>query len=162
MTNDSATDGRIYLHYGSVLIALHASQPFEWNPSGGVLSGGKRKADSEFRIRGEQVTLALETALPADFDHPTHEAQLNAFRDTVRASSKITPHSFTDQHGHRIERTFDGDTLVSGERIAYDTWPLLENPWMRQEWNGDLTLTDGKIKRHYDLTHWTITETNTR
>jgi hypothetical protein len=33
---------------------------------------------------------------------------------------------------------------------------------MRQEWNGDLILSDGKTKRHYDLTHWTITETNTQ
>jgi len=57
---------------------------------------------------------------------------------------------------------FDGDTVINGERIAYETWPLLENPWMRQEWNGDLILSDGKTKRHYDLTHWTITETNTR
>ena len=160
MTNDSVTDGRIYLHYGSFLIAIHASQPFEWNPSGGVASGGKRKADSEFRIRGEQVTLALETALPADFDHPTPEAQLNAFRDTVRASSKITQRTFNDHHGHRIERTFDGDTHINGERIAYDTWPLLENPWMRQEWNGNLTLKDGPTTRVYDVTQWRIQETS--
>jgi hypothetical protein len=142
------------------LIAIHASQPFEWNPSGGVASGGKRKADSEFRIRGEQVTLALETALPADFDHPTPEAQLNAFRDTVRASSKITQRTFNDHHGHRIERTFDGDTHINGERIAYDTWPLLENPWMRQEWNGNLTLKDGPTTRVYDVTQWRIQETS--
>jgi len=32
---------------------------------------------------------------------------------------------------------------------------------MRQEWNGDLTLTDGRTRRHYDVTHWTITETYT-
>ncbi len=162
MSNHSATDGRIYLHYGSVLIAIQATQPFEWDPQSGVSSGGKRKADSEFRIRGENVALALETALPADFGKTTPEAQLAAFRDKIRASSKITSHTFTDHHGHRIERMFDGDTIINGERIAYETWPLLENPWMRQEWNGDLTLSDGKTKRHYDLTKWTITETNTR
>jgi hypothetical protein len=162
MINDSTTDGRIYLHYGSVLIAIHATQPFAWDPQSGVSSGGKRKADSEFRIRGENVALALETALPADFGNATPEEHLAAFRDKIRASSKITPHTFTDHSGQQIERMFDGDTVINGERIAYETWPLLENPWMRQEWNGDLILSDGKTKRHYDLTHWTITETNTR
>jgi hypothetical protein len=162
MINDSTTDGRIYLHYGSVLIAIHATQPFAWDPQSGVSSGGKRKADSEFRIRGENVALALETALPADFGNATPEEHLAAFRDKIRASSKITPHTFTDHSGQQIERMFDGDTVINGERIAYETWPLLENPWMRQEWNGDLILSDGKTKRHYDLTHWTITETNTQ
>ena len=36
--------------------------------------------------------------------------------------------------------------------------PLLENPWMRQEYGGNLTVTDGKTTRVYDLTTWTITE----
>ena len=159
MTNDSATDGRIYLHYGSVLIAIHATQRFEWNPSGGVASGSKRKADSEFRILGDQVALALETALPAEFAEPTPEEQLSAFRKEVRASSKITQSTFTDHYDHRIERIFDGDTCINGERIAYETWPLLENPWMRQEWNGNLTLRDGSTTRVYDVTNWQIIET---
>ena len=109
-----------------------------------------------------EISCHNETALPADFGNATPEAQLAAFRDKIRSSSKITPNTFTDHHGHRIERMFDGDTVINGERIAYETWPLLENPWMRQEWNGDLILTDGKVKRHYDLTHWAITETNTQ
>jgi hypothetical protein len=165
MTNDSAIDGRIYLHYGSVLIALSATRPFEWDPQGGVLSGSKRPADSEFRIRGDDLALGLETGLPSDFAGDTPARQLAAFRQKVHHTSKITLNgstaTFIDHDATRIERSFDGDTRINSDRIAYETWPLLENPWMRQEWNGDLTLTDGKIKRHYDLTHWTITETNT-
>jgi hypothetical protein len=91
------------------------------------------------------VALALETARPADFGNATPAEQLKAFRDRVRASSKITPHTFTDHQGQRIERTFDG------ERIACETWPLLENPWMRQEWDGNLTLEDGATTRVYDV-----------
>lgn len=159
MINDSATEGRIYLHYSSVLIAIHATQPFEWNPSGGVASGGKRQADSEFRVRGEKVALALETALPADFAATTAEAQLDAFRQKVRITSETNLNTFTDHHGRRIERHFDGDTRIQGERIAYETWPLLENPWMRQEWNGNLTLKDGTTTRVYDVTQWKIHET---
>lgn len=66
---------------------------------------------------------------------------------------------FTDRDGVVIERTFNGDTRINGERVAYETWPLLDNPWMRQEFGGNLTLTDGKTTRYYDVTNWTITET---
>jgi len=34
---------------------------------------------------------------------------------------------------------------------------LLENPWMRQEFGGNLTITDGRTNRVYDVTNWTIT-----
>jgi hypothetical protein len=163
--HDSAVDGRIYLHYGSVMIALSATRPFAWDPRGGVLSGSKRPADSEFRIRGDDLALALETALPADFSGDTPARQLAAFREKVRQTSRVTRSgstaTFVDRDSNRIERAFDGDTRINGDRIAYETWPLLENPWMRQEWNGDLTLTDGKTTRHYDLSNWTITETET-
>jgi hypothetical protein len=57
-----------------------------------------------------------------------------------------------------LARTFDGDSTVNGERIAYESWPLLENPWMRQEWEGDLVITDGVSKRVYDVKEWTVTE----
>lgn len=39
VSHDSAVDGRIYLHYGSVMIALSATRPFTWDPQAGVLSG---------------------------------------------------------------------------------------------------------------------------
>jgi len=102
--------------------------------------------------------MALETSIPADFDAPNAEAQLNALRDKVPASSKIAQRTVADHHGQRIERNFDGDTLVNGERIAYETWPLLENPWMRQEWNGNLTLKNGSTTRFCDVTQGRIHE----
>ena len=155
MINDSQTTGRIFLDYGSVLIAISATQPFEWNPQSGVLCGSRRPDDSEFRIRGTNIAVGLETALPGE--------TLAAFCDAVLTKSKIiiagSTASLTDRDGVVIERTFNGDTRINGERIAYETWPLLENPWMRQEFGGNLTLTDGNTKRLYDVTHWTIIET---
>ena len=38
MINDAASSGRIFLHYGSVLIAVSGSQPFDWNPGGGIFA----------------------------------------------------------------------------------------------------------------------------
>jgi len=88
--HDSAVDGRIYLHYGSVMIALSATRPFAWDSQAGVRSGAKRPADSEFRIRGDDLALALETALPADFAGDTPARQLTAFREKVRQTSRVT------------------------------------------------------------------------
>jgi hypothetical protein len=166
--NDSGTDGRIYLHYGSVLIALTANKKFEWDPASGVLSGSPRKGDSEFRLKADHAALGLETALPADFPADTPDAQLAAFRKAVRAKSKVvladdgSSAAFTDRDGVAIERTFNGDTRVDGKRVAYEDWPLLENPWMRQEFGGNLTITDGKTTRLYDVTKWTVTETKSK
>jgi hypothetical protein len=43
--------------------------------------------------------------------------------------------------------------------VAYETWPLLENPWMRQDFGGDsLTVSDGTLTRVYDLKNWTVTD----
>jgi hypothetical protein len=169
MANGSKTEGRIFLHYGSVLIALSATEKFAWNPAAGVLSGGRRVGDSEFRIKGHALALGLETALPDDFPGTTPEKQLAAFREAVLNKSKLTlaaktkdaavTATFTDRDGTQIQHTFDGDTRINGTREDYESWPLLENPWMRQEFGGNLTLTDGTTKRLYDVTNWTITET---
>ncbi len=56
---------------------------------------------------------------------------------------------------------FDGDTVIHGKRIAYKTWPLLENPWMQQKWNFNLTLKDGPT-RVYDVDQWCIDENTGR
>jgi hypothetical protein len=163
MTNDSAASGHIFLHCGSVMIALSASQSFEWNPLSGVLCGSPHIGDSEFRIKAKSVAMSLETALPREFAGDSPESQLAAFRDVVLKKSKLTlsgdTATFTNHEGAAIERTFDGDTSINGTREDYASWPLLENPWMRQEFGGNLTLTDGSNKRLYDVTNWTITET---
>lgn len=165
MSNESAATGRIFLHYGSVLIALTASEPFAWDPQAGVRCGSPRPADSEFRIRSRHAGIGLETAAPSDFPGANPAAELAAFRDAVTTRSTLSLASdgasatFTDRDGATIERVFGGDTRINGRRLAYETWPLLENPWMRQEVDGNLTLTDGTSKRLYDVTNWTITET---
>lgn len=162
MTNESASSGRIFLHYGSVMIALTASQKFEWNPQSGVLCGSPRKSDSEFRIKAPSIAMGLETALPSDFAGDSADEQLGAFREAVIGKTRLTcaggTATFTDHAGTIIERTFDGDTKIDGTPEDYARWPLLDNPWMRQEWDGNLTITDGTTRRVYDVTKWRISD----
>lgn len=35
---------------------------------------------------------------------------------------------------------------------------LMENPWMRQEWEANLVITNGETKRVYDVKEWTVTD----
>jgi hypothetical protein len=159
MIDESRSTGRIFLHYGSVLIALHANHPFAWDPHAGVLSGARREADSEFRVEGPDVALALETALPPSNPEADPRASLESFRMKVMERSRLSANSFLDREGTLIEREFDGDTRINGRRTDYESWPLLENPWMRQEWEGNLTISDGRTRRVYDVENWTVTET---
>jgi hypothetical protein len=190
LIDDAATDGRIFLDYGSVLIAFNASQPFTWKPRGGLFSGGGiSKQDSEFRIAADNAALAMETAHPDEFPGATPAARLAAFKAAVVAKSGITLASATlpppppekpaagkpapppaepltvakstyrDRHGHVLEKVFQGPALVDGTAIDYDAWPLIDNPWMHQDWNGPtLRLSDGTTERLYDFKAWTITE----
>lgn len=191
MVNESQASGHIFLHYGSVMIALSCTQPFDWNPASGITSGSPRKGDSEYRIVGNDIAMGLQTALPADYPGQTPAEQLAAFRQKVLSTSKLsitrkdiaptasvpdatspgkkpavapspTPGptaTFTDHLGHTIEHTFNGPTRFNGKVEDYQSWPLLENPWMRQEFGGNLTITDGKTTRFYDVSKWEITET---
>jgi len=185
LIDDAAKDGRIFLDYGSVLIAFTASQPFTWKPRGGTFSGvSLSKEDSEFRIAADNAALVMETAHPDEFPAATPVARLAAFKAAIVAKSKLTLGSdilppappkkgaspgeprtvakgtYKDRFGHVLEKSFHGSAKVDGKEIDYASWPLIDNPWMHQEWDGKVfTLTDGKVTRTYDLTNWTITET---
>ncbi len=190
LIDDAAQDGRIFLDYGSVLIAFHASQPFTWTPRGGLFSGGGiSKQDSEFRIAADNAALAMETAHPDEFPAATPGARLAAFKAAIVAKSKITLGSavlpppppekpakgqpaavpaapltvakgtYSDRHGRTLEKVFQGPATIDGKTVDYDTWPLIDNPWMHQDWNGPtLRLSDGTTERIYDFTAWSITE----
>ena len=188
LIDDAAKDGRVFLNYGSVLVAFSASQPFTWTPRGGNFSPGfPSKEDSEFRIAADNAVLAMETAHPEEFPGQTPEARLAAFKVAITGKSKVTlgsevlpapipdPNSkvkvepegprtvakgtYVDRFGHVLEKAFQGPAKVDGKAIDYESWPLIDNPWMHQDWNGtEFRLTDGKTERIYDLKAWTITE----
>ena len=168
MVNNSAEAGRIYLHYGCVLIAVSATKPFEWNPSGGIHAPASkpREGDSEFRVKAPACAVAIETAQPADFPGATPAEQLAKFRDTILAKSslKLTGEQpaaalYRNRLGDTLECTFDGADSVNGSIVDYKTWPVSESPWTSQKLpNGPLEITGGKTVRRYDFKNWKIDE----
>ncbi len=168
MINDSASSGRIYLHYGSALIAVTATQTFPWDPAGGIHAPASkpRDGDSEFRVKAPACAIAIETAQPADFPGANPAEQLGKFRQMLlaRSSLKLTrkqPASalYQNRLGDTLECTFDGSDRINGKTVDYQTWPASESPWTSQKRpEGPLVITDGKTVRTYDFANWKISE----
>jgi hypothetical protein len=165
----------VFLDYGSVLIAISASQPFEWDPAARVFAGkgGFHQHDSEFRVFGKNAAVAMETALTAEYPGTTPQERLGKFATAIVAKTKISVEtvktqtdatlkvakgSYVDRFGTKLEKTFQGDALIDGKRVDYASWPLVDNPWIHQDWEGNMRITDGVTERIYDVKNWTVTE----
>lgn len=137
VTNESATSGRIFLDYGSVLVAITASQPFPWDPNGGMRSsaGPARPGDSQFLIPLTRGAVAIETAHPDEFAAESPSERLEKFRRAVTARSRLTfddvrvAGSYTDRFGNTVECVFAGEDRINGHSVDYKKWPLMESPW---------------------------------
>jgi hypothetical protein len=135
--NDSPASGRIFLCYGSVLVAISASQPFDWNPASGVRSPASppNPGDSEFRVMSRKAAVALETAHPDDFPGTTPGEKLSSFRKAIEARPRLgfdpatSRATYTDRNGNVLEATFSGEDRINRHIVDYSRWPLLENPW---------------------------------
>jgi hypothetical protein len=172
MVNDSEASGRVFLDYGSVLIAFSASQSFKWDPAVPVFAGkgGFHPKDSEFRVFGKDVAIAMETARPDEFPGATPAVRLAAFRTAILARTKVglttmadntvqvAKGTYVDRFGVKLEKTFQGEATIDGQKVDYASWPLVDNPWIHQEWEGNMRITDGVTERLYDVKNWTITE----
>jgi hypothetical protein len=185
LIDDATTDGRIFLDYGSVLIAFTASKPFSWKPRGGLFSGGGlSKQDSEFRIAADDAALALEAAHPDEFPAASPAERLAAFKRAIVAKTKLTlgtaelpgepvkgqdpatpvpprtvaKATYVDRFGHVLDKTFQGLAKIDDQDVDYASWPLVDSPWIHQDWDGNMQVTDGVTERLYDVKAWTITE----
>ena len=168
MINDSTSSGRIFLHYGSVLIAVTASQPFDWNPDGGILAPAStpRIGDSEFRVKAARCAVALETSSPNAFPGAVPADQLRAFRAAILKGSSLTTDAgsslsarYVNRQGETLECDYDGADRLNGKGIDYRDWPVSESPWTARKRESDpLTVTDGTTRRIYDFTNWTVRE----
>lgn len=138
MINDSAT-GRIYLHYGKVMIAVTSSIPFSWNPNSGIWSARHTPSpgDSEFRVAvggvgyplvagnpaykstidnaNNRFAMAIETANPSEYPGATAAEQLAAFKADIVASTSISHLNAYPATGYYSNR--HGDTL---QKQSYD------------------------------------------
>ena len=133
ITDEAATTGRIFIHYDSVLVAVYLSRTFSWSTS--------------FTISGvNKAALAIETAPVDEFAQATAAARLAAFRTAVLATapdtSNITATAprfiYTNRHGHALDLTFGLAGKINDVTVDYQSWPMLEDPWVYQAQQGHL------------------------
>jgi hypothetical protein len=169
--NDSRASRRIFLHYGSAMVAVSSAHPFEWDPAAGIRAPAStpRPGDSEFRVREARTAVALETALPAEYPGATPQEQLDRFRLAVLDRSKIeflgegkATGRYVDRLGNSLECVFDGPDAINGQAVDYAAWPALENPWMSRSRGGPLTVRGGGRVRTYDFAAWKVSESENR
>lgn len=150
ITDEAATTGRIFIHYDSVLVAVYLNRTFSWG--------------TNFTVTGvNKAALAIETAAVDEFPQATAAQRLAAFRTAVLATapdtSNITAAAprfiYTNRHGHALDLTFDLAGKINGVTVDYQSWPMLEDPWMYQSQNGHLHLFGANrvvTSNYYDWT----------
>jgi hypothetical protein len=162
-------DGWVFCHGGSMLFAFHPLQPYTW----GKPQQGFDVLWSDARKNG----WVLETSALTPFRGGGVETELARFADAVLKQTKIevtqmetaTPRLvYTALDGHVLTlsyrphgQPYTNQQQIDGQVVDYRAFPLLDNPWVRQEVNGDtLTVQHGKAQRVYDFKNWQVTETS--
>ena len=152
MINDSATSGRIFLHYGTVMIAVASDVLFNWDPNAGIHSprNTPQPGDSEFRIAvggvgypqndpnfaatisatNNRFAVAIETALPTEFAGADAAAQLAAYKTALLATTSIshmdvTVATYKITRGRYVNR--HGDII---EKESYNDDRTLRGGWI--------------------------------
>lgn len=167
--DEAKSDGRVFLHYPGVLIAISATKPFTWDRKAPLRmpnTSSLDPEDREFRIDGPRFVAAIETAPEREFPGASAELRLASFRKTILSKSKVEllgdgdiSGCYTDRKGQVIERKFAGPASVNQQVVDFDRWPLTASKWVNQPTKkSPLVISDGKSSRSYDFDAWKITE----
>ncbi|MBN2296329.1 MAG: hypothetical protein JXM70_28125 [Pirellulales bacterium] len=161
--------GRLYLHYGAVMIGLHVTEPFKLSRHGKLL---------QFTIpaRGDRLSVAyaVETALPDDYEGiVAHEQLANFAMQADRRFDKLryqTEGEFPELTYTAIDATplrlgwrpkgISSLREIAGQPIPdiedHSQWPLLDTPYVQQPVDGNLVVRtdDGVVV--YDFEKWEV------
>lgn len=159
--DDSATSGRLFLHYTNVLIALYISTNFTWNADTNLTN--------YFLIPANIAGLAVETASPSEYTQSTAALRLAAFRNDVLTLGNVNTNFlngpnpemiYTDRHGNTLQITFGEGAKTNGQTVDYQHWPTICNPWMVQAQLGKLFIFGTNRTLIYNFNNWTETTNN--
>ena len=161
--------GRLFLHYGPVMIGLQVTSPFEIARQGRVL---------QFTVpaRGDRLSVAyaVETALPDDYKGIASHEQLAAFAQQVEPRFDKLQYSkagefpeldytsvdATSMHlgwrpkGTSSRREIDGAPIPDIDDNSQ--WPLLDTPYLKQPIDGNLVVRTREGVVEYDFDNWKV------
>jgi autotransporter-associated beta strand protein len=152
--NDSATTGRLFLHYSKVLIAITRSDigNFTWPPA----------SQTACLKRG----FAIECASLSEYSQATPEERLAAFKADIIANpadmshvNDATPRMiYTTRAGKVLDITYGQGGKVDGDPLDYEGWPLNESPWSYQSQMGNMWVFGKDRKLLWNYKNWTESE----
>lgn len=153
---DNSDTGRIYLHYGNVMIALHMTDGFTWDDG-----------TEKFTKSAGKIGLVVEVANPNDYSGSTDAQQLANFKNAVDPkfnnvsfSTSGNPRlTYTSVAGATLETKYREYDKINGNTVNYSlsSWPLLDDPRIHQDYMGDiLTVNHNGATRTYDFGNWTV------
>lgn len=157
-------DGWVFCHGGSMVFGFRPLAPYTW---------GKVQEDCDVLwCDARRSGWALETSELAPFAGGGVDAELDRFAAAVTAKTSLDATGlaqdppvlrYTSLSGHVLSLTFApfkkpyaGQRTVDGTAVDYPSFKLMENPWVRQEVNGDiLSVQHGAMKRIWNFKEWT-------
>ncbi|VGO21935.1 thrombospondin type 3 repeat-containing protein [Pontiella sulfatireligans] len=178
----SSSTGRIYLHYGSVMIGFYLTHNFNFSPG----NQNKLTHNMTFSNGNYRAGYVIETALPSDYSGSTPAAQLAAFRTAADAQFDAALLEVTNDDPVFTYTSVGGDVLklqyqepttygsfvasasslrwINGTELEINNdsdWPLMQSPYVYQE-NNDTRLDLDLAGRHitWDFADWSRTCSN--
>jgi len=149
-------EGWIFMNTGSVYIAAKPINGYT-RPSGNYAGHAK---EGRIKSTATKNGVVVETAPDNDF------VSLNDFKRAILSTTSIDSTginnsnpglTFTNLNGDKLEITFNGDRKINGEKVNSSGWPILSNPWMQQDKNGNLNMSHGSFQCGYNFDTWTKT-----
>jgi hypothetical protein len=156
--------GWVICHAGSMLFAFKPVKPYTW----GKPEQGEDILWSDARVNG----WVLETSPLAPYEGGDVDNELDRFASALLAKTRIVFDEskpamprliYTSLSGHVLDLTarphgqpYTEQHKVDGQTVSYLAYPLLDNPWVHQDVDGDtLTLRHGNSSLTYDFSSWT-------
>ena len=165
------SDGWLFLHGGSVLIAVRTMNPYFWTDLAGVGGVGTDDDFDFLRSDGLKNAVVIETARPLDYDGTGPGQVLQRFRDDILADTSLTfdpavpAVTWVNLDGDELELRFSpvvggNERWINGEPIDLVGYPLIDNPWTSQANESDyLAVSHGGESRLYDFEGWVVNST---
>jgi autotransporter-associated beta strand protein len=154
--NETATTGRLFLHYKTVLVSILRSDI------------GGFQYPAPYSTPCVKRGFALETASPSEYPQATAAERLAAFRADIMARASGTNLSqvqdvsprmvYTTRDGTVLDMTYGQAGKINGVPVDYQSWPLSESPWTYQTQMGNMFVMGSDRTLLWNYKDWTERE----
>ncbi|AJY76843.1 LamG domain-containing protein [Paenibacillus beijingensis] len=173
--------GWVFIHGGGTMLAVKPVKGYTWAADRTINSQTFKTLRSEYNKNGVvlEVVPASDYALAGEASLPEEDRlanELSSFKDDILANTAIDASHLDETNPRLIYTTLSGDQMdityqytgvynnnrkLNGQAVAYGSWPLMDSPYMHQDYNGNtLTLNHGGESYAYDFGNWTVTSVN--